>query len=113
MDVDEIVGDQPAITLERHRPVDILGSVPLIDLGLLVEPAQVGLVAAVVMAEVCGVTRLDLVPVVHNAPPCRSYSRDGRPNAEPIQPASPVLRGRWPVGPEGERLSRRVWQFQI
>ena len=69
MDVDEIVGDQPAIARERHRPVDIRGGVPLIDLGLLVEPAQVGLVAAIVVAEVCGVTRLDLVPVVHNVPP--------------------------------------------
>src|SRR5260370_1278025 len=71
MDVDEIVGDQPAIALERHRPVDVAGGVPLIDLGLLIEPAQVRLVAAVVVAEVCGVARLDLVPVVHNVPPYR------------------------------------------
>ena len=72
VDVHEIVGDQPAIALERHRPVDVGGGVPLVDLRLLVEPAQVRLVAAVVVAEVRGVARLDLVPVVHNVPPCRS-----------------------------------------
>ena len=46
-------------------PVDIGGGVPLVDLGLLVEPAQVGLLAVVVVEKVRGVARLDLVPVGH------------------------------------------------
>ena len=79
VDVDEIVGDQPAVALERHRPVDVGGGVPLVDLGLLVEPAQVGLLAGVVVEKVRGVLRLDLVPVGHGVPPYRSYGRKGKP----------------------------------
>jgi hypothetical protein len=71
VDVDEIVGDQPAVTVERNVPVDVAGGVPLVDLRLLVEPAQIGLVAAVVVAEMRGVARLDLVPVGNDVPPCR------------------------------------------
>ena len=37
VDIDEIVGDQPAIAVERLRPVDIGRGVPLVELGLLVE----------------------------------------------------------------------------
>ena len=65
MDVYKVVGDQTAVALERHRPVDIAGGVPLVDLGLLVEPAQVGLLAGVVVEKVRRVASLDLVPVGH------------------------------------------------
>ena len=69
VDVDEIVGDQAAVAVERHRPVDVRGGVPLVDLGLLVEPAQVGLVAAVVVAEMRGIAGLDLMSALHVTPP--------------------------------------------
>ena len=65
VDVHKVVRDQPAVALERHRPVDIGGGVPLVDLGLLVEPAQVGLLAAVVVEKVRRVVRFDLMPVGH------------------------------------------------
>src|ERR1700716_3609805 len=106
VDVDEIVRDQPAIALKRHRPVDVAGGVPLIGLGLLVEPAQVRLVAAVVVAEMCGVTRLDLVPVVHNVPPCRFRTnvriKTGFVQPEPQRQRAPrpAVQGRrqaWPA----------------
>jgi hypothetical protein len=65
MDVHEVVRDQPAVALERHRPVDIGGGVPLVDLGLLVEPAQVGLLTGVVVEKVRRVASVDLMPVGH------------------------------------------------
>ena len=83
VDVDKVVGDQPAVALERHRPVDVGGGVPLVDLGLLVEPAQVGLLAAVVVEKVRGVLRLDLVPFGHGFPPYRSYG--GRVNLKSVR----------------------------
>ena len=69
VDVHEIVGDQAAVPLERHGPVDVLGRIPLVDLGLLIESAQVGLLAAVVVKEMRGVLALDLMTVGHGVPP--------------------------------------------
>jgi len=51
MEVDEIVGDQPAGAVERHAPGDVAGGIPWVDRGLLVEPPQVGLLAGVVVAD--------------------------------------------------------------
>ena len=69
VDVHEIVRDQAAIALELGAPVDVARGVPLVVLGLLVESPQVRLIAGIVVAEVRGVARLDLVPVVHAIPP--------------------------------------------
>ena len=55
VNVDEVVGDQPAIAFERPGPVDVGRRVPLIDLGLLVEPPHVGVLAIVIMPEIRGV----------------------------------------------------------
>ena len=63
MDVHKVVRDQAAVALQRHRPVDIGGGVPLVDLGLLVEPAH--MVAAVVVEKVRRVVRFDLMSVGH------------------------------------------------
>ena len=60
VNVDEVVGDQPAIAFERPGPVDVGRRVPLIDLGLLVEPPHVG-VLAIVICRKYGVFRVDLV----------------------------------------------------
>jgi hypothetical protein len=76
VDVDQVIGDQPAVALERHLPVDVGGGVPLVDLGLLVEPAQIGLLAAVVVKEVRGVVGLDLVTVGHDVLRACSYSNN-------------------------------------
>jgi hypothetical protein len=65
VDVYKVVRNQPAVALERYRPVDVGGGVPLVDLGLLVEPAQVGLFTGVVVEKVRGVLCLDLVPFGH------------------------------------------------
>src|SRR4051812_27910539 len=69
VDVDQVVGDQATVAVQRHRPIDVAGGVPLVVLGLLVQPAQIGLVARIVVTEMRSVTRLDLVPVSHGVPP--------------------------------------------
>ena len=71
VDVDEVVGDQPAIAFERPGPVDVGRRVPLIDLGLLVEPPHIGVLAIVIMPEVGRVLGLDLVSAFHRVPPWR------------------------------------------
>ena len=71
MDIDEVVGDQAAIAFERPGPVDVGRRIPLIDLGLLVEPPHVGVLAIVVMSEIGRVPGLDLVPALHRVPPWR------------------------------------------
>src|SRR5579862_760446 len=40
--VDKLVGKDSLLKVERLFPLDIAGGVPLIALGLLVEPAQIG-----------------------------------------------------------------------
>ena len=65
VDVDKVVGDQTAVALERHRPVDVGGGVPLVDLRLLVEPAQVGLLTGVIVEKVRRVESVDLMRVGH------------------------------------------------
>jgi hypothetical protein len=66
VDVDEIVGDQPAVppsgAVERLRPVDVGRRVPLVELGLLVEVAEVGVLAVIIVAEVRDVADVDLMP---------------------------------------------------
>ena len=47
VNIDEVIGDKPAISHERRSPVDVGRSVPLIDLRLLVEAPHVGLLAIV------------------------------------------------------------------
>ena len=69
MNIDEIVGNQPAVAVERLSPVDIGRRIPLIDLGLLVEPPHIGLFAVVDMAEMRDVADVDLVLALHEAPP--------------------------------------------
>jgi hypothetical protein len=69
VNVDEVVGDQPAIAFERPGPVDVGRRVPLIDLGLLVEPPHVGMLAIVTMSKIGCVAGLDLVSALHREPP--------------------------------------------
>jgi hypothetical protein len=69
VNVDQIVGDQTAIALERLLPVDIRRGVPLIDLGLLVEAPHVRLFAVVDMVEIGDVANVDVVPTLHAVPP--------------------------------------------
>ena len=71
VDVDQIVGDQAAVAVERLLPVDIGRGIPLIDLGLLVEPPHVGVLAIVVMPEIRGVRGVDPVSALHRVPPWR------------------------------------------
>ena len=80
--------DAPAIAFEGNGPVDVGRRVPLIDLGLLVEPAQVRLVAGVVVTEMRRVARLDLMTCSHDAPPASLFfwQQDERPFT-PFQPA--------------------------
>jgi len=69
VNVDQIVGDQTAIALERLLPVDIRRGVPLIDLGLLIEAPHVRLFAVVDMVEIGDVANVDVVPALHAVPP--------------------------------------------
>ena len=39
------------------------------DLGLLIEPPDIGVLAIVTMPEICGVTGRDLVTALHREPP--------------------------------------------
>ena len=65
MNVDEIVGDQAAIAVERLFPIDIGRGVPLIDLGLLVKPPHVGMLAVVDVAEIRGIAGFDVMTAFH------------------------------------------------
>ena len=69
VNVDQIVGDQAAVAVKRLLPVDIGRSVPLIDLGLLVEPPHIRLFAVVDMVEIGNVADVDVVPTLHAVPP--------------------------------------------
>ena len=69
VNIDQIVGDQTAIALERLLPVDIGRGVPLIDLGLLVEAPHVRLFAVVDMVEIGDIANVDVVPTLHAVPP--------------------------------------------
>jgi hypothetical protein len=66
VDVDEVVGNEPAVALERSLPFDVAGGVPLVELRLLVEPAHVGVLAVVEVAEKRDVLDIDLMPVLHS-----------------------------------------------
>lgn len=65
VNVDEVVGDQAAVALERPGPVNVGRGIPLIDLGLLIKPPHVGVLRIVVMPEIRGVAGLDLVSALH------------------------------------------------
>ena len=69
VNIDEVIGDKPAISHERRSPVDVGRSVPLIDRRLLVEAPHVGLLAIVDMAEICNVVDVDVMPTLHALPP--------------------------------------------
>src|SRR5262249_20673652 len=61
----EIIGDEAAIAVERLLPIDVGRSVPLIDLGLLVEPPHIAMLAIVIVAEIRGVVGLDVMTAFH------------------------------------------------
>ena len=42
VDVDQLVGQDTLLDVERLAPVDVAGDIPLVALGVLVEAAQVG-----------------------------------------------------------------------
>ena len=86
VNIDQIVGDQPAIAVERLLPVDIGRGIPLVELGLLVEPPHIGVLAIVIMAEIRGIAGLDVMTAFHLWPLCLGGADAGlglcQPNVE-------------------------------
>jgi hypothetical protein len=72
VDVDQVVGDQAAVTVKWPSPVDVGRRVPLVPLGLLVEPAHLSVVAVVVVTEVRRVLDVDDVTWLHGLASCGS-----------------------------------------
>src|SRR6516165_6888090 len=81
INVDEIVCDEVAIAFEGLFPVDVPSCVPLIELRLLVEPAQISVLAVVVVPKIGSVSNLDLVSAFHRRHPPRLHFSMQKPSS--------------------------------
>ena len=102
VDVNEVVGDQPAIAVERPVPVDVGRRIPLVELGLLIKPPHVGMFAVIDMAEIGGVLGFDVMTALHGRPLSRR-GRGRRVQFTPSQRRSPSRNRRARPAPSDRR----------